>query len=168
MTLVELLVATAIGVMMMAGLLSFMVYSVRAFASMDNYIVMDQKSRYALDRFTSVVRQVDGLASISSNAISFNRGGTNITFSYNASAGTLAQVAGGSSSLLLSNVTVCTFGTFARDFSAVTNTFDNLPATGIATNCKAVTISWTCSRRVFGSAVNTELEKSGQVIIRNE
>src|SRR3974390_491427 len=60
-TLVETLVAAAIGLLLCAGILSFWFYTSRSLKAIANYMDMDRESQLALDTMTSQIRQVNQL-----------------------------------------------------------------------------------------------------------
>src|SRR5207249_12231790 len=61
MTLVEVMIASALGTMALAAVMAFSFYSARSFAAVGNYVDLDMKSRNALDRMSQEIRQADGL-----------------------------------------------------------------------------------------------------------
>src|ERR1051326_6505047 len=70
-TLVELMIASTLGLLvaMAVGLLSF--YSSRSFVALANYVNMDQQSQLALDKMSKEIRQSHGLTAFSSTVLSF-------------------------------------------------------------------------------------------------
>src|SRR5215468_10501066 len=60
-TLVETLVAAAVGVLLCAGILSFWFYTSRSLRAIANYTDMDRQNQIALDTMTSQIRQVNQL-----------------------------------------------------------------------------------------------------------
>ena len=51
--------------------------------------------------------------------------------------------------------------------SPVTNSFDLVPVTE-ATNCKVISITWTCSRSLLRLKANTEAAQASKIVIRNK
>jgi hypothetical protein len=166
MTLVELMVGSGIGFLVLAAVGSLITYTARSFASIADYVDLDQKSRFALDNVTRQIREMDALTSVSSNTVSFRSGGTNFSLVYDPVNKTLAQVAGTATKVLLSNCTACTFSTFQRN--TVTNSFDQFPTSVSSNTVKLVQVKWLCSRTVVGAEITTETEQSAKVVIRNE
>jgi Tfp pilus assembly protein PilW len=72
-TLVELLVATGLGMLVLAVMLYAVLFGARAFAAMDNYLDLDQKSEQTLDWLSREIRQADHLTAFASNSISFEQ-----------------------------------------------------------------------------------------------
>jgi hypothetical protein len=166
MTLIEILFATVTGMMVMAAVVSLMIYTARTFAAVANYADMDRQSRNAIDLITSQVRKMDSLTSISSNSISFTRAGTNLSFVYNPANTTLSQVSGATTTLLLTNCDNIAFAIYQRN--TISNTFNQFPTSVASNTCKVVQINWTCSRNIMGQKRNTEMEQTAKVVIRRE
>ena len=61
MTLIELMVATALGAIVLSAVMALTIFSARSFAAVGNYVDLDVKSRNALDRMSQEIRQTDAL-----------------------------------------------------------------------------------------------------------
>src|SRR5215831_9608067 len=101
-TLVETLVAAAIGVLLCAGVLSFWFYTSRSLVAMANYTDMDRQNQIALDTMTSQIRQVNQLSSYVSatngtiTSLTFqDYDNTPLTFAFSPSARTLTRTKSG-------------------------------------------------------------------------
>src|SRR5436190_7030014 len=70
MTLVELLVAIGISGLVFVALGTMIFFSGRSYASLANYVDLDNKSRQALDVMSKEFRQMDGVLSIGTNTLS--------------------------------------------------------------------------------------------------
>src|SRR5258708_8869369 len=105
MTLIEVLVGCGVGVMVMLVVGVIFVSSLRSFADMGNYMIMDQASRNALDKMTRDIRKAQNLSAFANNGLAFTyNGSTNLYYTYNAASGTLTQFkTGGTTNLLLTN-----------------------------------------------------------------
>src|SRR5687768_18393012 len=71
LTLIEMLVAVAIGTVVLLAMGSLSIYSGRSFAALANYADLDNSSRNALDVMTRDIRQTVELTAYSSNALTF-------------------------------------------------------------------------------------------------
>src|SRR4051794_10009550 len=96
-TIFEVLVAMGISSVLFSAVASMMLFGGKSSAALGNYVDLDQKSRNALDRMTTDIRQADRLTSYSTNRLQFDTTATNgvtstITFSYNSDAGTLNRI----------------------------------------------------------------------------
>ena len=86
MTLVETLIATGIGTVILTAVMAVSLFSARSFAGLGNYVDLDIKSRQALDLMSQEIRQVDALTSYATNQLVFSgteTNGTAYTLSYN-------------------------------------------------------------------------------------
>src|SRR5689334_18073782 len=92
MTLVELMVATGVGSLVLASIMMVFVTSNRTFVSMGNYVAMEQASRNALDQMTRDIRKSKNLLSFSTNQLVFNYSGTtNLVYRYDSQSRQLTQ-----------------------------------------------------------------------------
>lgn len=172
MTLVELMVATAIAGVVLIVVGGLMFYSARSFAALTNYVDLDQRSRNALDQMISEVRQVDTLKTFASTRLEFE--GTNpnnskytLVYTYDAGAKTLTKTLGGVSTVLLTECQELQFTIFKRN--PIAETHDLEPADASRPDLvKAIQLSWTCSRDILGKKANTESVQSARVVIRKQ
>src|SRR5205807_4826747 len=120
MTLVELMVATGVGSIVVAAVLALFLFSARSFAALGNYVDLDNKSRNALDTMSSDIRQADFLSSYETNRLIFKTtdptttNTLDLTYFYDSGATTLTRTLGVRSTVLLTNCTYLNFGIFAR------------------------------------------------------
>jgi prepilin-type N-terminal cleavage/methylation domain-containing protein len=166
-TLVEYLVAVAIGAIVLAALMQVVFYTGRSFAALMNYTELDKYSRNALDQMVYKIRQADELKTFSSNRIVFSYFKTNdLVYEYSPTARTLTETLQGRSKVLLKGCDVLTFAIYQRNTAA--GTFDQFPATITNSAVKLVQLNWTCSRNVLGARINTESVQSAKIVLRNE
>jgi len=172
MTLVEILVATAIAGVVLIVVSALTFYSARSFAALTNYVDLDQRSRNALDRMISEIRQVDFLKTYASTRLEFE--GTNpnnskytLVYVYDPAAKTLTKTMGGVSTTLLTECQALQFTIFKRNPVAGTH---NLVAADASRPdlVKAIQLSWTCSRDILGKKANTESVQSARVVVRKQ
>ena len=170
MTLVELLIATAIAGVVLIAVGGLMFYSARSFAALTNYVDLDQRSRNALDGMISEIRQTDGLLTNSPTHLVFsstNSSPPTLTYTYNATAKTLTKTLGGVSTVLLTECQELQFSIFKRN--PIPGTHDLVPADASRPDLvKAIQILWTCSRDILGKKANTESVQSARVVIRKQ
>lgn len=167
MTLVEMMIAVTILLFALSAVMVLTLYSARAFAAITNYVDLDQYSRKTLDRMSLEIRQADKLSYYTTNMLVMNiNGGTNnLIYLYWPYQRTLVRYRGSEREVLLKECDSLRFDIFDRN--TVSNTFDQFP-TAVATNAKLVRVSWTCSRTILGSAVNTESVQSAKIVIRKQ
>lgn len=168
MSLMELMISTAIGSVIAAAIMILMLYSGRSFAAMANYVSLDRSSRNALDVMSKQIRQTNKLTASTSTSLTFedSDGGT-LIFTYDPSARTLTRTKNGvaDSKALLTECDALTFSIFQRN--PIGGTYNVYP-TATATTCKLVQMSWTCSRKIFGIKKNTESVQSAKIVIRKQ
>jgi Tfp pilus assembly protein PilW len=175
MTLVELQIASAVAVILFAAVMALAFYTARSFAAFTNYIDLDVNSRNALDLMSTEIRQADILTAATSTSLTFRTtdaetgASHTLTYAYDAGRKELTRVLdGGQPDVLLTECTFLRFGTFQRN---TTPSLDNafIPvATSQPNLCKVVQLTWTCSRKILGKAVNTESVQSAKVVIRKK
>ena len=159
--------ASAVGGLVMVVLAQLTFYTGRSFASLMNYTELDKYSRNALDQMVYKIRQTDYLKTFSSNRMVFSYLATNeLVYEYSPGNKTLTETAGGRSKILLIGCDELSFSIFQRNTAA--GTYDQFPATITNSAVKLVQLSWTCSRKVLGSRVNTESVQSAKIVIRNQ
>jgi len=150
----------------MAALASLSLYTGRSFASLANYVDLDNRSRTALDILSRDIRQVDHVEFFSSNKVVFVDGdGTDLTFEYFPSSRTLVRIKGNDRKVLLTECDELEFRMFQRNTTP--GTFDLVPSNDTLEG-KAIDISWVCSRKLFGVRFNTESVQTARVIIRKQ
>src|SRR5215471_18005164 len=166
-TLVEMVVATAVGTILFAGVMSMFWFANRSFASLTNYLDLDQKTQATLDKMSREIRQVNSLTAFSSNNLTFqNFDGSTLQYIYDPNAQTLTRISGGTSNTtLLTGCDSLQFSIYQRAPSS--NDFQPYPTTVIA-DTKVVQLTWNCSRSILGGKVNTESMQSAKVVIRKK
>jgi Tfp pilus assembly protein PilW len=165
-TLVELLVTMGLSSILLIAVASLSLYTGRTFAALTNYVDLDNASRNALDTITSDVRQVRWLNRFSpSNLVFADFDNQDLTYTYNGNAKTLSRIKGGQATVLLRECDTLMFRMYQRNTAS--NTFDLISTTNV-TMCKAIDVSWVCSRQIFGKRVNTESVQTARIIIRKQ
>lgn len=170
-TLTELMVAVGLGGLVMLSCAGFVMYASRSYVAMSNYSSLDRQGQLATDRFTQQVRQVKRLTSYNTDTngvittLTFNDYDDQpLTFTYNPSLGILSRIKGPYTNLFLWGCDSLQFTIYQRNPQPFT--FDAV-TTAVATNCKLVQVTWTCSRNIFhGDKANTQSAQSVKVAIR--
>src|SRR4051794_4749263 len=166
-TLIEVAVTMGTGMVVLTALALVFLFSNRSFASLTNYLDLDQKTQVALDKMSREIRQVNMLTAFQSNKLVFQDYDLGrLQYIYDSDAQTLIRVKEGvGSETLLTGCNSLTFSIFQR--APDTNKFQPV-ATTIATNAKAIELTWNCSRNILGSPVNTESMQSAMIVIRKK
>src|ERR1051325_5082499 len=155
-SLLEMVFAMGLTGIAATALLILAVSTGRSLAEMVNYVDLDHYNRVALDNMTRDLRQVSYLDSLSTTAITFiDKDGTPLSYVYDPDQQTLSRIKNGvrPPKPLLEHCDQLQFAIYQR--SPVAGSFDLIPVTKLA-DCKVVTITWICSRKIFGRKVHTE------------
>ena len=165
MTLVELMVSSAIGTIVMAAVASLTIYTARSFSSLINYVDLDAQSRRTLDQMTWKIRHVSAVASFGTNNVSFVYLGTGtLSYAFSPDTKQLTENWNGQSTVLLKECDTLKFSAYQR--TTISGTFDQTATTD--TNLiKEIQVSWSCSRKILGSLVNSESVQSAKIVLRN-
>ena len=167
MTLVEVMIATAIGAMILAAAGALMVYNARTLAALSNYADLDRFSRGAVDKLSQDIRQATQLISFTTTELEFNssRGRSNITYTYYPDTRELVRRQGRNREVLLQECDALTFTVYGRN--NVSNSWDQFVVTNAA-GAKLIKLNWTCSRTILGQAVNTESVQTAKIVMRKQ
>jgi hypothetical protein len=166
-TLVEMVVASGVGAILFAGVMCMFWFANRSFASLTNYLDLDQKTQATLDKMSREIRQVNMLTDYSPTNLTFqNFDGSTLQYIYNPNAQTLTRISGGTSNTtLLTGCDSLQFSIYQR--APASNNFQPYPTTVIA-DTKVIELTWNCYRTILGGKVNTESMQSAKVVIRKK
>ena len=164
-TLVELMVGIALGSLLLLGVVSMYLFSLKSFTSMSNYTELNAGNRYASDIVTRDLRSASGVTSATSQKLVLRLGGADLTYNYDEDAGTLTRSYRGEDEVLLEGVNFLSFSLYQRpsngaayeEFSAAT-----------ASDAKLVGFQWECTRRVYGTQKNSQSLAAAIVKLRNK
>jgi Tfp pilus assembly protein PilW len=166
-SLVEVLIAVTIGTIVALGLGAFSLFTGRGFAGLMNYTELEGQSRSALDKMSKEIRQTARLTDYTSNKLVFlDYDAKTLTFEYSPSSRVLTRAKDGLTNNLLTECDTLNFGIYQRN--TTNGTYDQYPTSVEASNCKVVQVSWTCSRTITGTKLNTETVQSTKIVIRNQ
>lgn len=165
-TLVEFLISMAVGSLIFLAVAVLGLYAGRSFAGLVNYAELDAKSRNALDQLTRDVRQVNRLTSNTATSLTFeDADGSTLKYVYSPDSRTLTRIKGGASKVLLTGCDKLSFAIFQRN--PIGGTYDQFPTAAAATT-KLINVTWTCSRNILGTKMNTENVQTAKVVIRKQ
>jgi len=166
MSLVEMLIATGLGTVLMTAIISLMIFGARSFVAVGNYVDMDVKSRNALDRISQEIRQAAGLQSYSTSQLIFtNDDLTTLTYTYDSAGKKLTRSQGGATQVLLTQCDSLNWYMYQRN---MTNGTDEPIPTSDKNQCKLIKLTWVCSRTILGKRANTESVQSAEIVIRKK
>jgi len=161
----ELVVSLCLGVMASAAVLILSAHTGRSFVEMVNYVDLDHSNRIALDTMTRELRQVEQLTSFSSTALTFaDKDGIPLSYVYSPVDRTLTRIKGDQETEVLKQCDNLRFAMYQR--TPVARDYNLIPTTSPA-SCKAITVTWNCSRTIFGARANTE-GQTAKIVIRNK
>lgn len=180
-TLPELLVAVAIGALVLTAMATFSVYSLRSFVALSNYVDLDEKSRRTVDEMTRQIRQASAIVSYNTNGIkrwltltNSTPGATVKYVKYTWSSQDRVLYFERTGVPAKTNLTECDDWQFTlhqrTPIPGLTNQF--YPATNAAGKidlsvAKLVDMKWRCSRDVLGKAFQTESVQTTKIVLRN-
>lgn len=164
LTLIELMIGSAIATLLLATILALSSYTVRSFAAISNYVTLERGSRKALDRLSMMIREADGVTDFRTNRLQLSYHGTPLIYSFDAGTKTLAETHNGETTTLLTDCDSFQFDIFQRN--TVSGSYDQYPAALAQAEAKIVQVSWLCSRRLVSNLINTESAHSAKIVIR--
>jgi len=166
-TLVEALMAIGITSLMLLTLCSVSMFSERSFASLFNYVDLDDCNRLAMDQLTRDVRECNKVKSFTPTSITLeDSDGFDLSYSYSAAGRTLTRVKTSVVKVLLRECDAFSFTLGQRNI--VGGTYDSYPLATAASDAKLVNVSWKCSRRIVGLRDNTENVQTARIVIRKQ
>lgn len=164
MTLPEMMVAVAIGSLILIVMATLFMSSARSFAAVSNYVNMDSTSRNALDQITLEIRQAGALTEFSPTHLKFATapGQTNsfLVYDWDSGTGLLTEWKTGESvtNTLLTGCDQLAFSLYNSSFAPTTNLSQG----------KGLSVNWQCSRTVLGKKSTTENVQQALIVIRNK
>ena len=164
-TLLELLFAITVGAIVTGAVLAFSLYSSRTLAGLGNYLDLEQQSRRTLDVLSRDVRGARAVTAITANRLTLRSAtGAIITYDYSPTNRTLDRLEGSWWTVL----SECDRLTFAlqKPRQAIPALYHDFAAAP-GTNGQVLSVTWSCSRRLPDSKVNTEAGQSAKIVIRN-
>lgn len=179
-TLVEIMVASGLGMLVLAAVGFMSLYGARGSVAVANYTDLESKSRYALDLMSREIRQANQVLSFQTNlpvkslVLTNSDQAATVTLSYDANARSLSMLKTGQGPLTI--LTECDrfdFGLYQRT-PLVTSTnvvfYLATNSTGVIDPrlCKLINLSWKCSRLVAAQKLTTESVQAAQVVLRNK
>lgn len=163
-TLLETLVATAIGSFVGGSIITTGVTLTDTMVAIGNYCDLNRASRTTLDTMSADLRNTASVTQVNSSSVtvSNNITGEVISYSWDGRDNVIRTI-NGQTRLMLKGCDLFTISNFQRN---PTNDFQFVPASSAATT-KLISVSWHCSRQILGAKLNTESVQTAQICIRN-
>ena len=171
-TLVEYMIATSIGLLVLAGALLLWAFATRTCASLFGYVELSSTSKNALDRVGQQIRNALTIQSCSATQLvlispsATGSGTITNTFAYQSDPQTLVWTNGADVKTLLTDCTNFQFAVYQR--TPVAGSFDLYTNAWSTNTAKVVQMQWTCVRSVTGDKKSVESQVSAKVVIRNK
>jgi type II secretory pathway component PulJ len=178
-TLMESIIAAAIGTVVFGSIAVFGVFAERSFYALGNYVQLDLKSRNALDTISRDIRQADSCDSSCFSSTNLTLLMTDpasgqaysVNYNYDPGAQSLFRIRtvanSGRSTVVLTNCTSFAFSYFQRN--PANGAWDVFGLdTNSASICKLVQIDWVCARTMLSFVTNSESIESARVVIRKD
>ncbi len=170
-SMIELMVAIAVGMIVITAATSVFIYGLFSFAGLGNYAVLTGQSRRSLDQMSCEIREATQILDCQSSAagksivITNAYAGSFTTFSWDPATGLLARTKNDSpTEVLLSGCDEWDFTLFQR---TPTNGWTFYPTTSLPL-CKLINMRWKSSRSILGKKINTENVVTAQIVLRNK
>jgi len=162
MTLVEMMVAVAVGSLILMVMAQVFLTGAFGFASMSNYVSMGSRSRNALDHMTREIRQASTLLEFSPTRLKFSlQGQTNsfLVYEWNGASRQLTESKTGDpeARVLLSGCDQLAFSMRNSVFA---------PTTAISES-KGIRVAWKCSRTILNRTTTEDMEQA-LIVMRNK
>jgi hypothetical protein len=176
-TLVEYLVATSVGLLVITAALVLWAYGTKTCASLLAYVELSSASKNAFGRMSQQIRTAKGVQSCSTtNLVLIVPGKTlghqhTMTYGYDPNRQSLLQTLrknpGNEQTLtLLTGCSNFSFSVFQR--TPVSNSFGLYTNAWSTNTAKVVQVRWTCYRLVTGDRGSIENQLSAKVVIRSQ
>jgi hypothetical protein len=164
--LTEMLFAMGITVLLVLVVCAFALFSARSFATLTNYVELDDANRLGMDQLTRDLRQCNRITGATATTLDLeDADGFTISYLYSPTAGTLTRTKAGVAKVILTECDALSFSLGQRN--PVGGSYDVYPAATAAT-AKLVNVSWVCSRKIFGMKANTESVQTARIVIRKQ
>jgi hypothetical protein len=172
-TLVEYMIATSIGLLVLAGALLLWAFATRTCASLFGYVELSSTSKNALDRVSQQVRNAKEVLSCSPTQLVLLHdndppatGTITNTFAYLSGPQTLVWSNGATATTLLTDCTNFQFNVYTK--APISNSFGLNTNAWATSSAKVLQLEWTCVRHVTGDKKSVESQVSAKVVIRKK
>jgi len=164
-TLVETLVAAALGSVVMLAAYTVFFYSNRSFAALINHVELERSNGHALDLLTQQIRQANQLIDYSPTSLTLeDYDGQTLQFVYDPLQRTLSRIKHGEgTTVYLADCDSLQFQIYKRTVQP--GTLD-VATTADDNTGNAIAVTWGSSRSILGTSLNTESVQSAKVVIR--
>jgi Tfp pilus assembly protein PilW len=164
-TLGEVLVAGAVGAMLLGVICTTWSLCTRSSQAALNYLQMNNSTRQTLDRMVQEMREARSVKAFDVHQLTLSDAeGVDLVYTYDPEAQTLTRQQGADTDVLLSHCDTFEFAVFQRN--PIPGSDDLYPA-ATASQAKVVQVRWHRSAIVMGSQVTEESIQSTRVVLRH-
>ena len=180
LTLIQMLVGTALGTLIMTAVILVWVFSARSFVALGNYTDLDSKSRYAIDCMLRDIRNATQIVAFQNNGTTnflqvtnTQAANTGATYTWDSTTRNLVcQKDGEGARTYLTECDLWDVQLYQRT-PHPSGSYVFYPSTNVAgaydtSICKLINMTWKCSRTILGNKINTENVQTAQVVLRNK
>lgn len=180
LTLVEVMIASGLGLLVLACVGSLTLYGARTSVALMNYTDLDSKSRYAADIISREMRQAYRVIAFETNpptkwvTVSNATERALITLRWDSDDRTLTlEKTDREPFVALTECDRWDFSLYQRTPIVTSSNLLFFPATNSTGHleiglCKLIDMSWKCSRTILAQKVNTETVQAAQIVLRNK
>ncbi len=173
-TLPEMMIAMALGALVLTAVIVGSVFTLRSFVTMYCYTDMDMKSSVALDNMSKDIRQASSLIGMTNTSTAkalvfngLNDAGTAITITYKWDSTSKNLVCSKTGEPDQTFLTGCSSWDFVVDQRTPNTNYGFFAiSSGQLIEAKLIEMTWKCTRSVLGQA-NTETIETAQIVLRN-
>jgi len=163
-TLVEFVVASAVGVVLLGVFMTFAVYQGRSFTVLLNLVDMDQLNRQSLDQMSQDIRQVNKVIYYGTNWIDFeDYDKATLTYRFDPTTRSVTRTKAGTTKTVLVECSTFTFALMQRNI--VEGSYAYYPAEILA-EAKVIGITWETSRSILGKKTGLSGSQTARIVIR--
>jgi len=163
--MVEVMIASVVGSIVLAAVLSTFLYIGRSGVSLTGYTELERQARGALLQFGTDTRQASGITWTNAATLQLTGDFGTITYAYDTATRQLTRTAGGVSRRLAANISSFTFRAFAIDGNELP--LATSPGT-VGASTKMVQLQMTLARAHVAAATATESVVSARYVLRNK
>ena len=167
-TLVELIVSSGIGAVIMIGVLSSFLFIGRSAYNMAYYTEMEAQARKMLEYFAEDARQASSATWNSSVSVTLVVNTQQVTYAYNSGTGVFTRTKTGSPTVSVTGVTTFQFTAYTINGSQITDFSTAAARTAAGVDTKQVQISLSAARNRATLATSTSTVLSARFILRNK
>ena len=164
-SLIEIMIACAIGGTALSLVMSASFYTGRTVASLTDSVNLSIQSRSMIDRMSQKIRQAEEVTDFQTHTITVVMGPTNLTYRFVPNESKLLEIENNVTNTVLENCKQLKFELYRRN--PMTNSFDQFPIDNTLSEAKLVRVSWKCETSGVGKAIGASELVSSKIVLRS-